>query len=281
MIQNPDPQTFSGAVIGADVGATLVKLAIRTQHGRTRLQLASTQAIEEVARDIESAGPERVGITGGGAPELAQLLSFDTTRADEFEAWRRGAREILQEDASHRADRYLLVSLGTGTSAMLVDGETVTRLGGTALGGGTLIGLGAALVGTANFDELVALARKGDRRRVDLSVSDIYGSGDAPLPGDLNASSFAKLARPASEPAPSPADLAHAILGLVGENVGLICNGLAAAVPVQQIVFAGSTLRANDPLMEILRFMVTSGGREVLFLENGEFAGALGALDAA
>ena len=280
-MKKPDPRSSSGTIIGADVGATLIKLAIRTQDGNTSLQLASAQAIEEVARNIELAGPKRVGITGGGAPKLARLLSFDTARAQEFEAWRRGAQEILREAASCPTHRYLLVSLGTGTSAMLVDGETVTRLGGTALGGGTLIGLGAALVGTANFDELVALARKGDRRRVDLSVSDIYGSGDAPLPGDLNASSFAKLARPASEPAPSPADLAHAILGLVGENVGLICNGLAAAVPVQQIVFAGSTLRANDPLMEILRFMVTSGGREVLFLENGEFAGALGALDAA
>lgn len=280
MIQNPDPQTFSGAVIGADVGATLVKLAIRTQHGRTRLQLASTQAIEEVARDIESAGPERVGITGGGAPELAQLLSFDTTRADEFEAWRRGAREILQEDASHRADRYLLVSLGTGTSAMLVEGETVTRLGGTALGGGTLMGLGAALVETTSFDELVALARKGDRRRVDLLVSDIYRSGEAPLPGDLSASSFGKLAHSASEtrPSPTPADLAHAIVGLVAENVALICNGLAAAAQVQQIVFAGSTLRTNAPMVEILGFVAATGGHEVVFLENGEFSGALGAL---
>ncbi len=271
---------MSGAVIGADVGATLVKLAIRTQHGHTRLQLASTHAIEEVARDIESAGPERVGITGGGAPELARHLSFDTTWADEFEAWRRGAREMLRDDASHRADRYLLVSLGTGTSAMLVEGETVRRLGGTALGGGTLMGLGAALVGTASFDDLVALAGKGDRRRVDLLVSDIYRSGEAPLPGDISASSFGKLAHWASErpPSPAPADLAHAIVGLVAENVALICNGLAAAAHIQQIVFAGSTLRTNTPFVEILGLVAATGGRKVIFLENGEFAGALGAL---
>ncbi len=262
------------------MGATLVKLAIRTQHGHTRLQLASSQAIEGVARDIESAGPERVGITGGGAPELARHLSFDTTRADEFEAWRRGAREMLRDDVPHRTDRYLLVSLGTGTSAMLVEGEVVTRLGGTALGGGTLMGLGAALVGTTSFDELVALARKGDRRRVDLLVSDIYRSGEAPLPGDLSASCFGKLAHSASEtrPSPAPADLAHAIVGLVAENVALICNGLAAAAHVQQIVFAGSTLRTNAPMVEILGFVAATGGREVIFLENGEFAGALGAL---
>ena len=38
---------------------------------------------------------------------------------------------------------------------LLVEPERATRVGGTALGGGTLLGLGSALVGTADFDELV------------------------------------------------------------------------------------------------------------------------------
>jgi type II pantothenate kinase len=280
LIRKPDPRKSpAGTAVGADVGATLVKMVIRTGDGRHDLRVAPVAALEQAAREVASARPGRVGLTGGGAPALARLLSFDTTRADEFDAWRLGAGEMLRAETGDRIDRYLLVSLGTGTSAMLVDGARVTRVGGTALGGGTVVGLGAALVGIAGFDELVALAREGDRRNVDLLVSDVYRSGESPLPGGLNASSFAKLARRTGGAAPpAPRDLAHAIMGLVGENVGLICSGLAAAAGVSRIVFGGSTLRGNTPLVEILRVLTTGAGLEAIVLPHGEFAGALGAM---
>ena len=196
---------------------------------------------------------------------------MDTTRVDEFAAWSRGAERLL---AGAAVPRYLLVSLGTGTSALLVDGGETTRVGGTALGGGTVVGLGSGLIGTSSFDELVALAQRGDRRRVDLLVSEI---GDIPLPGDVTASSFAKLAM-AQETAHDAGDLAHAVMGLVGENVALICNALAAASGVERIVYAGSTLRGNSTLVEILRGLTAILGHEPVILPNGEFAGALGAL---
>jgi type II pantothenate kinase len=173
---------------------------------------------------------------------------------------------------------YLLVSLGTGTSAMRVEGEAVVRVGGTALGGGTVLGLGAALLGTSDFAELASLARAGDRRNVDLLVSEIYRAGESPLPGDLNASSFAKLSRLPADQEPARADLAHAIMGLVGENVALICAGLAAAAQTNRIVFGGTTLRNNESLAEILRFVTMANGHEAILLPDGEYTGAVGAL---
>jgi type II pantothenate kinase len=274
-------QSQFGIRVGADVGATLAKLVVRRADGRTQLRLLPTRAIEQVAREVESAGPERVGLTGGGAPELAALLHSDTARAPEFEAWRVGASAMLRQASAGDVERYLLVSLGTGTSAMLVDGSSVMRAGGTALGGGTVVGLGAALIGTTSFDRLVSLAREGDRRNVDLLVSDVYRSGESPLPGDLNASSFAKLALLGPDHRPEPRDLAHAIMGLVGENVALICNGLAAAAQVTRIAFGGTTLRDNTTLVEMLRLLSSAYGNQAIFLPNGEFAGALGALELA
>jgi type II pantothenate kinase len=274
-------QSQLGIRVGADVGATLAKLVVRRADGRTRLRTLPTRAIEQVAREVESAGAERVGLTGGGAPELAALLHSDTARAPEFEAWRVGASAMLREASAGDIERYLLVSLGTGTSAMLVDGSSVTRAGGTALGGGTVVGLGAALIGTADFDQLVSLAREGDRRNVDLLVSDVYRSGESPLPGDLNASSFAKLAFLGPDQRPEPRDLAHAIMGLVGENVALICNGLAAGAKVTRIAFGGTTLRDNTTLVELLGLLSSAYGNQAIFLPNGEFAGALGALELA
>lgn len=264
--------------MGADVGATLAKLAIRASNGGVEFRLIPVDAIERVAREVESSGPDRVGLTGAGAPELAAALKLDTARIGEFEAWGAGAAAMLQRAGRTAGERYLLVSLGTGTSAMLVDRGVVTRVGGTALGGGTVVGLGAALTGTSSFAALSALAREGDRRRVDLLVSDIYRSGESPLPGDLTASSFAKLARRADD-GPAPRDLAHAVMGLVGENVGLICGSLAAAARATSIVFGGTTLRGNAALVEILSGLGAALGREVIFLPEGEFTGALGALE--
>ena len=76
----------------------------------------------------------------------------------------------------------------------------------------------------------------------------------------------------------SPSDLAHAIIGMVGENIGLICGGLAASVNVPRIVYGGSTLRNNSPLVDVLHVMAAVRGQEAVFLKTPEYAGALGAL---
>jgi type II pantothenate kinase len=273
---NPSKQ---GTTIGADVGASLAKVAIRRGDEPLRLELAPADAIERVAREVESVRPRRIGVTGCGGARLADLLSLDTTRIGEFDAWAAGARELLRMQSVPRVEPFLLVSLGTGTSALLVDGDRVERVGGTALGGGTILGLGGALTGRTSFDELVALAGEGDRRRVDLLVSDIYPGGLAELPGAANAASFGKLASAAGEGTRrEPRDLAAALLALVGENVALLCNSLAGQAGVRRIVFGGSALRGNPPVAQLLVALTAVLGREPIVLENGEYSGAIGAL---
>lgn len=275
----PDSEAHEAArIAGVDVGATLVKLAIREPAGATALETLPALEVDAVARRLAAAGTTRVGLTGGGCRTLAHLLDSDTVQVDEFDAWATGARRMLQGRGVDLA-RFLLVSVGTGTSAMLVDGSSVSRVGGTALGGGTVLGLGAALAGQRSFDRLAELAERGDRRRVDLLISDIYPEGDFLLPGEVNAASFAKLARQPASHEPDPADLAHGVMGLVGENVALICCGLAAATKVERIVWGGTTLRNNPALVSVLSGACRALGRQPTFLPKGEFVGALGALE--
>lgn len=270
-----------GSQLGADVGATLTKLAIRRRDGELDLRLIPSTTVGQVAREIESSGAERVVLTGGGASQLAELLGLEGAPVNEFEAWAVGARAILRREGREAPERFLLVSVGTGTSAILVGNTCAVRVGGTALGGGTLAGLAVALVGTSDFDAVTRLAQAGDRRHVDLLVGDIYPSGVLPLPGELNAASFAKLARGSQEEAWDPRDLAHAIMGLVGENVALICGGLANAAGVARIVYGGTTLRNNPAITDILRVLAPAHACEAMILSNGEFTGALGALEIA
>ena len=268
-----------GTRIGADVGASLAKVAIRRGDEPFRLELAPAEAIERVAREVESLRPRRIGVTGGGGARFADLLALDTTRIGEFDAWAAGARELLRMQSAPPSEPFLLVSLGTGTSALLVDGDRVERVGGTALGGGTILGLGRALTGRTGFDELVALATEGDRRRIDLLVSDVYPEGLTELPGAASAASFGKLAREAGSGRRSdPRDLAGALLGLVGENVALLCNALAGQAGVRRIVFGGCALRGNQPLAQLLVAFTAALGREPIVLVSGEYSGAIGAL---
>jgi type II pantothenate kinase len=261
-------------VCGADVGATLVKLAVRNGRGDPSTEALPADALDAVAARLRDLAPSRLGLTGGGAPRLAARVAEPAIMVPEFEAWAEGARQLLGREAP---ERFLVVSVGTGTSALLVEPGRVVRAGGTALGGGAIVGLAAGLFGVRDFDAIADLAARGDRRRVDLLIRDIYPEGEFLLPGDVNAASFAKLARAGNGPA-DPADLAHGIMGLVGENIGLICTGLAARLDVSLIAFGGSTLRANPSLVAILGGLCAVVGRKPHFLVDGQFAGAVGAL---
>jgi type II pantothenate kinase len=272
MTQNDRP-----ASVGVDVGATLAKIAFRNPAGALEFQFEPALALDAVAELVAERKPERLGITGGGAAELSRRLEGDAVAVNEFAAWGAGAQALLESDGGAPGDRFLLASVGTGTSVMLVDGMAVQRVGGTGLGGGTIVGLGSLLLGPRSFADLVALAASGDRRNVDLLVSDIYRrAGEIPLAADLTAANFGKAAHGTGEP--EAADVAHALMGLVGESIALICAGLRGALQVKHVVFGGSTLRNNAPLTDTLAQILGFTGARPTFLDNGEYAGALGAL---
>lgn len=287
--------TGHGPEVGLDVGATLAKIVLEPSGGAQgpTFELLPSADPAAVADHVSALGPSRVGATGGGAVGLLALLAdrLDAPghHAGEFEAWGAGARRLLTraEGAPPAGEPFLVVSLGTGTSILLVTPETTLRVGGTALGGGAVVGLGGTLAG-ADFDELCELARQGDAGGVDLRVSDIYTDHEISLAGDLTAASFGKLARDLVEQGftrkTSPQDRADRVAGvmrLVGENVALICAGIAAATRARHVVYGGSTLHGNSCLVEVLREVTALCGLQCCFLPHGGFAGALGALELA
>ena len=100
--------------------------------------------------------------------------------------------------AEPRADiyPYLLVNIGSGVSMVKVSGpKQYDRVGGTSLGGGTFWGLLSLLTGARTFDDMLAMAEKGDNSAVDMLVGDIYGTdyGKIGLKSNTIASSFGKV----------------------------------------------------------------------------------------
>jgi len=141
-----------------------------------------------------------------------------------------------------------------------------------------------ALTGCASFAELCEWARRGDRARVDLLVSDIYEEGEIPLPGETTAAAFGSLSRWLAggrdgEGAPRREDLAAGVMSLVAENVALVCAGISAMTQTPRWVFGGSTLAGNPALEEILLRVGANLGMQMKVLPDAGHAGARGALE--
>lgn len=143
-----------------------------------------------------------VQATGGGAykfyDRIRERLGVDVRREDEMECLIGGLdffiteipmevftyneadpeNAVVYQEARSDIYPYLLVNIGSGVSMIKVSGPSqYKRIGGTSLGGGTLWGLLSLLTGARNFDDMLAMADKGDNGSVDLLVGDIYGEG--------------------------------------------------------------------------------------------------------
>ena len=119
---------------------------------------------------------------------------------------------------------FMLVNIGSGVSILSVKGpDDYKRVYGTSLGGGTFLGLCCLLTGCNTFEEAMALAAKGDNRKADKLVRDIYG-GDYErfgLSGDIVASSFGQMNLAEKRKDAKPEDLARATLVTITNNIGV------------------------------------------------------------
>lgn len=260
-----------GVVVGVDLGATLAKIVTQGDIGSGAT--VPSGDLEAVRAEILGREPARVMATGGGAVLLGgRVGQAPVERVAEFDAWARGVAIVAAAAGVALPAVHLVACVGTGTSVLKVGLGPVERVGGTAVGGGTMMGLGRLLTPARRFEDLVALATLGDRRQVDLLVGEVYPGGDAPAAiRELTAANLAKLA------SRHPADLAHAIVGLVGETVALMAGALAAATGVDTVVYCGTTLARNPPLVTIVRAITEHFGHRSHVLEQGAFGGALGA----
>lgn len=281
-----DPSFPPTGVAGCDLGATLTKIVTRSPGAGNGEGLKTdrfpSQAAERLRAFLSAHRPELLGATGGGAAGLPdEIEGAKVVRVSEFDAWARGARLTASSAGVALPEEALVVSLGTGVSILHLRGQAGARIGGTALGGGALHGLGRMLLGTEHFATLADLAARGDRTAIDLTVGDVYAHGDgglaqAGLSPDLTAANFGKLASlPIHEL--EAADLAHALIGLVGENVALLACAFAASRDVGLILYCGTPVEASAALAQVLLCTTDLLGRRGQVLPRGAYAGALGA----
>ncbi|RFU60536.1 type II pantothenate kinase [Peribacillus glennii] len=261
--------------IGIDAGGSLIKLAYfedEKLHVRTHSYHDMPSFIQWMGIIAPNA---KIVVTGGKSRHIQERLATPAVEMDEFAATPAGAAYLLQQEAKHSLKTSILVNIGTGTSFYLLKEDAAERIGGTGVGGGTLLGLGNLLVGTDTFKEIVSLAGKGKRSAVDLQVKDIYEPLEPPIPGHFTASNFGKAF---SFDAAGKDDLMAALVGMIAETVMLMAVQAAASRQIKDIVYFGGTVAGNLPLQSVLKEATHAFGCRALFLDKGEYSGAVGAL---
>lgn len=263
--------------ISIDAGGTLLKIVYIKDDDERVFRKVPSLNIDDFIDDLNNNHPDAdIYITGGKAEYMSRKLNHDVNISIEFEATYIGLKQLMNEQDLH-IERFVYLNVGTGTSFHQADADGQRRAGGSGVGGGTLMGLSYLLTGTDNFNEIVSLAKKGNRDEIDLKVHHIYAGDASPIPGDLTASNFGNV-KSGDRKIVRHADELQAVIALVAETVSTIGINLAAGFDTRDIIFIGSTIRDNDVMMDIINRYVTLKGMQPHIIKNGEFSGALGAL---
>lgn len=235
-----------GVVIGIDVGGSTTKIVgiagdriqnpifVRAGDPLTSLFGAFGKYIYD--NNIDLAEVEKVVLTGVGSAYVDQpLYGLPTAKIDEFLANGLGAHYRIG------LDRLLVVSMGTGTSFVRVEGERIEHIGGLGIGGGTILGLSKLMLKTADFRQIVALAEVGSLDGIDLRIRDITPHPLPGLPLDVTASIFGKVDTNARAE-----DIALGILHMVLQTVGQGAVFASMNSGIHDIVLIGNLTRLSQ-----------------------------------
>ena len=207
-----------------------------------------TSAYGALGRFISSNGwklsdVDQILSTGVGSSHIGQELNgIRNTQVDEFLAIGYGGQYLTG------VQRAIIVSMGTGTALVHASGDKIEYLGGTGVGGGTLIGLAKKMLGVQNVEIISALAAEGDLERVDLRIGDITDRELSPtLVMETTAANFGKVSDIATN-----GDLALGILNLVFETIAMVSIFAARSHGLRDVILTGnlSTIPQAGPLFD-------------------------------
>ena len=155
-----------GIILGIDVGGSTTKIVGLTPGGEL-ISTMTVRAYDQItslygalghyinANKFSLSDVERILVTGVGSSYLSgDIYGIPTQRIEEFSAIARGGLALAG------LDEAVVVSMGTGTAFIHAHGKDYSHIGGSGVGGGTIVGLGKKLTGASDHESLCALAER-------------------------------------------------------------------------------------------------------------------------
>ncbi len=214
---------------------------------------------------------DRVMLTGVGSSFLSQpIYSLDCNAVTEFSAVGLGGLYLSG------LDEAIVVSMGTGTALIHAkkteNGTDINYLGGTGVGGGTLIGLTKKMIGVGTIEHIESICEGGDLANVDLRVSDISKRANySDVKDNLTASNFGKLSDIATQ-----SDIALGVTNMVAETIFMLSLFAARGHGLRDIVLLGS-LTGISQIRNVFENLGAEFGVNFIIPENAIFGTAIGA----
>ena len=249
---------------------------------RSWTQPARGAPTAELVRDVlasggvDLAGVRRLAVTGGRHQDLPDRLGeCAVVGVGEVPAIGRGGQVLCKLIGDDALSPTLVVSAGSGTAVIAARGDQYAHVTGTAVGGGTLLGLARLLLHTVDPQEIDELARRGDSNGADLSLGDVVGGPIGRLPASATAVNFGRLAR--QDVPAERADLAAALVTLVGQVIAVTAINAARAQRLEHVVVIGH-LTDMPSVRQVLDQVGDYYGLRLTLPANAGYATALGAL---
>ena len=232
------------AVLGIDVGGSTTKIVgfRESDKGPELIEPLFVRATDPLTslygafgkftdiNDLAIENISRIMTTGVGSSYVTKpIYSLPCQSVEEFECIGLGGLFLSG------LERAIIVSMGTGTALVHAErGKPMKYLGGTGVGGGTLLGLSKKLLGMENIDHIEELAEKGDLSKIDLRVGDITKK-NMNLAQELTAANFGKISDLATK-----SDIALGIINMVFETVAMVSLFAARGGGISDVVLTGN-----------------------------------------
>ena len=269
--------------IGIDIGGSTTKIVgFSSDTTHTLIEPLSVRATDPITsvygafgkflteNGLELSDIDRVAITGVGSKYITKpLYGLPCENVPEFRCIGLGGLYL-----SGLSDA-LVVSMGTGTA--LVHASTdkgMNYLGGTGVGGGTLMGLSKLLLKAETIEHIEEYAAVGNLANIDLRIKDISAEDAVSvLDADLTASNFGNVSDLATKD-----DLALGIMNVVYETIGMVSVFAARSVGVDNVVLTGNLTRLGfcSEKFDYFNGMKKNYGVNFIIPERSEFATVIG-----
>lgn len=160
---------------------------------------------------------EAVLITGARSSFVdCNSYKFNVIKVEEFIASSYGALLLT------KSDKALVINLGTGTTFIYSDLNETKHLGGTALGGGSIMSLAKLLYSINDYNDLISFIKKGDCNNVDLNIGDISKNDIGSLKSNITASNLGAIINNTKKY--NDNDVMAGIVNMVVQNIGLLAK---------------------------------------------------------
>lgn len=273
-------------VIGIDVGGTTTKIVgfqkgddgtpvliapqfVRATDPLTSIYGAFGKFTAENA--LELSDIDRILMTGAGATVITKpIYNLNCQPVPEFSSIGIGGLYLSG------LNEAVVVSMGTGTALVYAkrerDSYSIQYLGGTGMGGGTLVGLSRKLVGVDSIDHIEQLCADGDLNNIDLRIKDISPTrGYHGINENLTAANFGKVSDLAT-----PSDLALGITNMVAETIMMLSVFAARTFHLRNVVLIGNLTNISH-IRRVFEDHANGFGVQFIIPENSQFGTVIGA----